>query len=367
MIKKKLLVLGLAFMLSLGSTACGKKDEAGEDTKNATEASYTINPENTPKLEGDLADVEVSKDGKVRSDLTGEWIDKDLARRKPIACTINNIIDAMPQSSVEKADVIYEMLEEGGITRLLCIFTDYDDLEKIGPMRSARYYFLRKAVEHQAVLVHWGRADNILPDFDNYPGVEHVDFNFEAGGFRSDDRPAPHNAYVSGATINNWRKNQVFQIDKNENYKKMFHFNNEDTVPDGEDANKITTAFNEGRKPWFEYDPELKLYKRFQYGEPQIDKESGNQLMFKNVIIIFTYHGLCAGDNPSGWIDIELVGGGDGYYASDGKIIPIKWKKDGYTDVTQYYTTDGEKLTINPGKTWITYLQDDNKEGCIVE
>ena len=374
MIKKKLLILGLSAMMTFAAAGCGKKEEettaAVQDSK-----EYSINVTESSMLNsGNLDDVDLSKDGKVRSDLTGEWIDKDLARRKPVACTIENTSDAFPQSSVERADIYYEMLEEGGIDRLVCIFTDYDDLTKIGPMRSVRYYMVRKVVEHQAFLIHWGKADNAIPDLQGYPGVEHYEIGDGVDGcFRDPDRVGPHDAYITGEGINKCRAEMNYQLDKNENYKKMFHFNTEDTeLADGQTAKKISTVLNEYSDGWFEYDEATKEYKRFMFGGPQIDAESGNQLHVKNVIVIFTYHGLyvCPDgeENVSGWIDIDLVGSGDGFYATDGKIIPIKWKKgDSAQDVTEYFTEDGKELQINPGKTWITYMQDDNKAGLKVE
>ena len=373
MFKKKLLILGLSCLMTIGAVGCGKKEEpttaAVEDSKD-----YSINVSDNSMLDGNPADVEISKDGKVRSDLTGEWIDKNLARRKPVACTIENTNDAFPQSGVEHADVYYEMMEEGGIDRLVCIFTDYDNLKKIGPMRSVRYYMVRKMVEHQAFLVHWGKADNAIPDLEGYPGVEHYEIGDGVEGcFRDPDREGPHDAYITGEGINKIRSEMGYQLEKNENYKKMFHFNNEDTdLADGKAANKITTNMSDYSDGWFEYDSASKLYKRFMFGGPQIDAESGNQLTVKNIIVIFTYHGLyvCPDgeENVSGWIDVNTVGSGDGFYATNGKIIPITWKKgDDPKDVTQYYTADGKELLINPGKTWITYMQDDNKAGLKVE
>ena len=101
MIKKKLLILGLSAMMTCAAVGCGKKEDettaAVQDSK-----EYSIDVTDTPMLNsGDLSDVELSKDGKVRSDLTGEWIDKDLARRKPIACTVENTEIAFPQSGIE--------------------------------------------------------------------------------------------------------------------------------------------------------------------------------------------------------------------------------------------------------------------------
>lgn len=388
---KRFLALTLSSMLVLSAVSgCGKKQEEEEAT---TEASYSINLTETATL-NDSSEVDMSKDGKVMSDLNGDWIDKDLAKQRPIAVMVNNIIDAMPQSGVEDAQVIYEMLEEGGITRLMAIYEpDYTGAEKIGPIRSARHYYDRKALEYDAVFVHWGQSIYAEHEFETLKPLDQVDLNGKDGeyGFRSEDREAPHNAYSSGKNILEAIKNDDFNLEKDENYKKMFSFNNEDKEPEGGNpANKITTAYNEGRTPWFEYDSDAKVYKRFQYGEPQIDAETGNQLTFKNVIIQFAPHKEITNDSV-GCIDITFSGKGEGLYASDGKIIPIKWKKkgkkkfidysitDGLLDdttrkgspssygVTEFTTADGQPLKLNPGKTWVTVFPDDNQKGIVVE
>ena len=390
MCKKRLLALTLSSMLILSAVSgCGKKDEVEE----VTTESYSINVTETSTL-NDSSDIDMSKDGKVMSDLSGEWIDKEVAKQRYMAVMVNNIEDAMPQSGIERADVVYEMLEEGGITRLMAIFqTDYTDVEKIGPIRSARHYYDRKALEYDAVFVHWGQSIYAEHEFETLKPLDQVDLNGKDGeyGFRSDDREAPHNAYSSGKNILEAIKADEFSTEKSEGYKKMFSFNMEDKdLESGDKADKITTAYNEGRKPWFEYDSSAKVYKRFQYGEPQIDAESGNQLTYKNVIIQFAPHKDIINDSV-GCIDIEYSGKGDGFYASNGKIIPIKWEKkgkkkfidysitDGLLDdtkrkgkssdygVTVFTTADGQELKLNPGKTWVTVFPDDEKKGIIVE
>ncbi len=397
-----MLALVLSGMFILGGLAgCGKKDEAGEaiDTTSITDMvaeSYSVEISPSSSLNGDATEVLMMKDGMVMSDLTGEWIDEELADKRYFGIMVNNISEAMPQSGVERADVIYEMLEEGGITRLLAIYQgNYEDIERIGPVRSARHYFDRKALEYDAFFVHWGHSIYAGHDFEVIEDLDDIDLNGKDGsqGFRV-SRPGKaleHTGYTSGQNIANAIENDGFDKNKSDSYKKMFNFNVKDKVPEGgQDAKKITTAFHDGRKPWFEYDESTGLYKRFQYGAEQIDELTGNQLAFKNVIIQFAPHQLISGDQV-GCIDINLVGEGEGWYASDGKIIPIKWKKqvkynmvdftttNGMLDgsmrsgncsdygVTTYYTEDGEKLKINPGKTWITLFQDDNKDGIIIE
>ena len=403
MSKKKLLALVLAgAMLFTGVTGCGKKDEAEDssvDTTSITDMvadSYSVDISASSMLNGDPSDIMMMKDGMVMSDLTGEWIDADLANKRYFGIMVNNISEAMPQSGVARADVIYEILEEGGITRLFALYQgDYEDIERIGPVRSARHYFDRKALEFDAIFVHWGHSIYAGHEFEVISDLDELDLNNKdsAYGFRV-SRPGKaleHTGYTSGQKVAEAIEHAGFDNVKSDSYKKMFNFNVTDKVPEGgSDAKKITTAFNEGRKPWFEYDEESGLYKRFQYGTEQIDELTGEQLAFKNVIVQFAPHQNISGDQV-GCIDVNLVGEGDGYYASDGKIIPIKWKKqakyslinftstDGMLDyslrdakcsdygVTTYYTTDGEKLKMNPGKTWITYLQDNNKDGLIVE
>ena len=122
---------------------------------------------------------------------------------------INNIIDAMPQAGISRADVVYEAPVEGEITRLLAIFEDYADLEKIGPVRSCRDYFIDFAMEFDAIYTHYGQAvyayDLLNSDMlNNISGLQYQDGVGEIYGYagedifyRTDDRPAPHNAYTS--------------------------------------------------------------------------------------------------------------------------------------------------------------------------
>ncbi|MBP3233314.1 MAG: DUF3048 domain-containing protein [Eubacterium sp.] len=387
---KRFLALTLSSMLILSSiSGCGKKEVEEE----VTTEDYSINLTETATL-NDSSDIDMSKDGKVLSDLNGSWIDKDLAKQRYMAVMVNNIIDAMPQSGVEAADVVYEMLEEGGITRLMAIYQpDFTGVEKVGPIRSARHYYDRKALEYDAVFVHWGQSIYAEHEFETLKPLDQVDLNGKDGeyGFRSDDREAPHNAYSSGKNILEAIKSDSFRTEKDEKYVKMFNFNSDDTeLEGGKDAKKITTSYNEGRQPWFEYDSEAKVYKRFQYGEPQIDAETGNQLTYKNVIIQFAPHKQITNDSV-GCIDITFSGKGEGFYATDGKIIPIKWSKkgkkkfidysitDGLLDdttrkgnpssygVTEFTTADGQPLKLNPGKTWVTVFPDDNTKGIVVE
>jgi hypothetical protein len=369
---KKLFALTAASIMAMSCFAgCGKKDDADGATEAASESTnYSVNLSSAPLLDGDVNDIVMSKDGMVISDLTGEWVTPEQNEKRPVACMVNNIIDSMPQSGVAQADIIFEFLEEGGITRLMPIYSNWDGLEKIGSCRSARYYYDRKAVEFDAIFVHFGQNYLAEQDFETYNFLDQIDGNGKDNEYfyRTEDREAPHNAYTSGKGFDGAIKANGFETKHKDFYQKTFNFNLNDTVPTGgESAKKITTEFNPDRKPWFEYDEESGKYLRFQYGDKQIDDTTGEQLAFENVIIQFCKHDVVPGEEASDLQDIWLCGEGEGWYASDGVIVPIKWEKEDGTDCTHYFTTDGQKLKMNPGKTWVTIFKDSNKEGIKVE
>ena len=366
--KKKLLVCVTAALMLMGSfTGCGKKKDASK-----TEGvDYAVNVNDSSIISTDTDAIQLTKDGKVQSYLTGEWVDPSENERRPVTFMVNNISEAMPQSGVSSADIIYEILEEGGITRLQCVYSheSYKDLDKIGPLRSARHYYDRKALEFDAIFEHLGQSYLAQYDFDTISDLDQLDLNGKDGayGYRDSSRVAPHNAYTSGANIDAAIEKDGFDTTLKDDFDPMFKFNVEDTdLENGTTANKITTEYNSGRKPYFEYDASTKTYLRYQYGGPQIDDTNNVQLSFKNVIVQFCDHNSIP--NESLLIDVVLNGTGKGYYATNGKIIPITWEKgDAITGVTHYYTEDGKELHMNPGKTWVSVMQSDNEAGCVVE
>lgn len=355
--KTRKTLLFLAALTVCGMTAgCGKKDDLEATT---TEEVTTTEEASTVE----------TRDGMVKNPLTGEWIDASYAGARPIAVMINNLKPAIPQAGIEKADIMYEVLVEGGITRMMGIYTDYSDMDKIGPIRSARHYYVKLADEYDAIYVHVGHSTYAVTELAD-SGIDHIDGTEGIGNvfcYRTSDRKAPHNCYASTEGIVKAFEQKGFSLTHSDAYANdKFLFYSEDTeLSEGTAANKITTAFNGDRKPWFEYNAGDKLYYRFEYGDKQIDETTGNQLTYKNVIIQFAPHSVL--DEKKDLQEIKLTGRGDGFYASDGKMIPITWEKQTDKQATKYYTMDGQQLQMNPGKTWITIFKDTQKDGIIVE
>lgn len=353
-IKSKSVAVGVGIMLgvSLAVGGCGA-NKGGElsipDTESMTSAT----------------DIElVNTEGKVISDLTGEWVEQEINDRRPVAIMINNIGEAMPQSGIGQADVIYEMVVEGGITRLMAVFSDYRGLEKIGPVRSARQYYVRTADQMDAIFCHIGTstlADNEIAN----SGIADMDGMGAVGNyfiFRDNSRVAPHNAYTSEEALNAGLEYAGFNMEHSSNYEPMFYFNSKNKdIEEGGSAVKITTAFNANRQPWFEYNEDEQQYYRFQFGEAHIDDQTNEQLHFQNVLILFadTY-------SVDGYLmEVCNEGSGDGYYASNGTYISITWRYENGT--IHYYDESGNKLMMNPGKTWVTFFDAANTTGVIFE
>lgn len=285
--------------------------------------------------------------------LTGEPIDADLATKRPVAIMINNIIDAQPMSGVSQADIIYEAPVEYDISRLMAIFQDYSDLEKIGSVRSCRLHFPLIANEYDAIYIHYG-ASTIGYSFLAGGQVDNLDGMSVANVFyRASDRVAPHNAYTSTEGINAGIENKGYETELESDFVSPLTFNedakNEIKLKDGEEATHIETNFPHSQ-PYFDYNTETKLYDRYQFGEAHIDVENGEQLAFKNLIVQDCSWYMADGDHKH----ITTTGTGTGMYYTNGKGIDITWSKDSDLGITHYYYEDGSDLILNQGKTFIS-------------
>lgn len=158
---------------------CGNKEEEEVKPDTTVEEEQkqqpTASPEKTPEPEGfPVIGEREEKDGQVQSYLTGEWKDKEVAKRRPIAVMIPNNSPAMPQYGISKASIIYEAPVEGRITRLMAVFEDFDDLDKIGPVRSSRDYFVYVAMGYEAIYCNWGLARPYVEELINRDTVQNI-------------------------------------------------------------------------------------------------------------------------------------------------------------------------------------------------
>ena len=261
---------------------------------------------------------------------------------------------------------MYEAPVEGDITRLMGIFEDYKDLERIGSVRSCRDYYIFYANEFDAIYAHYGQSAFALPYFeqhliDNLNGVKLGKICY----FRSTDRKAPHNAYTTYDLLQQGIDKMGYRREYKKDYDGHYVFvpdGTENTLPQGTSAQEIHFDNFTVNHPWFVYDENTKKYSRFQYGAAQIDDLTGEQLTCDNILIQYSYVTTYEGTS---YKDIETItdrdgnSGGQGKYITRGKAIDVTWQKDSPWGVTHYITDDNQEVQLNPGTTWVEIVQDD--------
>lgn len=353
--KKRIVWLLLAAMVLSAAVGCGKKKEEPKEEPPVEEtATPTPTPEPTPEV----------PEGKARSYLTGEWIDGELAKKRPLAVMIGNTSDALPQYGISSADVIYEVPVEGSYTRLMAVFQDYAGLEKIGSVRSCRHYFIHFANEFDAIYTHYGQAVYAEPvlareDVHNLSGmdsaIETIMF------YRDTNRKAPHNAFISEEGIKAGIEKKGYRTELSENYSGHFKFAEDDSPVSlsGEDALVVSPGYFVN-KPWFVYNSEDGLYYRYEFKDKQVDGANDSQLAVKNILIQYCDWSKM---DENGYLDINTYSGGNGIYITNGKMQRVTWSKaDGDLQAARFYDEAGNEITINQGKTWVCVARKDYED-----
>lgn len=376
---KKLSVL---FLIGLSSTmllfGCGKDKEEKQETITITEgiASETQSEEPSEEEASTEAEEEESVEGKVRNPLTNEWIDEELADKRPIAVMYPINKEAMPQYGYDNIDVFYEILEEGKMSRQMAIMKDWENLEQIGNIRSIRDYFVYPALEYDSIIVHFGGPELYVTDILSRADVENINgtggskMGSDYGAFFRVPRSGvaqEHTAYTSGEKLQAAIEKAGFSKTYRDVYKGD-HFTFADakspnTLENGETATKIDmSSCFPVTKPVLTYNEEDGLYYREIYGKPQVDAVTGNQLAFANVIVQNTYFEQ---RDPKGYLYFQMFDTTrDGYFFTQGKAIPITWKHsdkngiDSNYEPTKYYDKDGKEIVLNTGKTMIFIVED---------
>ncbi len=298
----------------------------------------------------------------VRSYLTGRFVPAAIGDRRPVAVMLNNIKDAQPMTGVSFADVIYECVVEGALTRMMGIFENYDDLEKIGSVRSCRNYFVYYALEYDAIYCHYGQSSYAVPLLEE-PFVDNLSGLSSIGNtvyYRTTDRQAPHNAYASAKGIKKGIETLGYDTAYSPDYKGKFTFARDDDeiIPDSIDSYDATHVEPGYRinKPWFEYNEKDKKYYRFQYGGPQIDDMNDEQLAVDNIILQYSKWTQV---DDNGYLGFDCHMGGKMTYITRGKARDGAWIRfDEDTGAARYFDNEGKEIVINQGKTWVEIIQD---------
>ena len=271
---------------------------------------------------------------------------------RPIAVMIDNHEDAWPQANLNKAYIVYEIIVEGGETRLMAVFKG-QDLEKIGPIRSSRHYFLDYAMENDALYVHYGWSPQAQSDISSYK-VNNINglVQSEKDFWRAKDKYAPHNAVSNTKNILKIAEANKYRLTSNAD-SILNYVTDEVNLENGEYAQKVTIPFSTLQTVSYEYDEENKVYKRYARKELQTDWDSGEAITAKNIIITFAENYTLSDSENKGRQGLKNIGLKDGYYITNGKAIKITCEKTSRTEETIYRNLEGETIDVNDGNTFI--------------
>ncbi len=292
-----------------------------------------------------------------------------VGNERPIAFMIDNNINAMPQAGLEQADLIYEIIVEGGETRLMMVMKN-QNLKKIGPIRSSRHYFIDYAMENDAIYIHYGHSPQAGSDFTKF-GIDHIEGVYDSGNnfWRDTTRYAPHNAVISTTNLEKVLKNEGFRRTTTkenvlnytaeevvlEDKKEVVKASNTNTTSEPTEkitnlANSVTIPYSAYNTVKYTYNKDTKTYTRYSRDTVQKDWNTNKAIQVKNIIITKCENSTI---DSYGRQTIDNVKTLDGYYITNGKYIPIKCEKTSRTAQTKYKDLQGNEIEVNDGKTFI--------------
>lgn len=271
---------------------------------------------------------------------------------RPIAVMIDNHKDAWPQAGLQKAYMVYEIIVEGGETRLMALFKNAD-VEKIGPVRSARHYFLDYAMENDAIYAHFGESPQADSDIKKF-SINEIDGITEDGTtfWRVKDKAAPHNAVTSIEKLIASAKNKKYKMTSDKE-SVLNYVVDEVNLEEGQGAVSVTIPHSQLQTVKYVYDEENKVYERYARGQEQTSWENGDPITVKNIIVTFCDNYTLADTQNKGRQGLKNIGTFDGYYITNGKAIKIKCIKNARDEQTIYQDLEGNEIKVNDGNTFV--------------
>ncbi len=289
-----------------------------------------------------------------RHPLNGAILEEPFTGR-PVTFTIGNTREALPQYGISKADILYEITVEGGLTRCMPVFSDLSDVGPIGSIRSARTYFVSISRSYHSVFIHSG-ASVYAANLFNQNVVDHVNGDpsifYRDAARRSAGYAVEHTHFTTGEkALPYLEENFEMTADPEANYG--LNFVDEQTL-NGDSATAVQVNFGTGyaKSTKFTYDQEAGNYTAYQSNRDWIDAETNEVLRFENLLVLYAKKSY-APNTTAGNVLHELVGENTGYYISGGQIVPIKWTRADEDASFSYALEDGTPLNLIPGKTYI--------------
>lgn len=344
---RKIITLIMVVVLGLSLTAC-RQEETNLPVEVPMEEPV-VEPEPEP-VEEPEPEPEPEPTG-IPSPLSGIYAAEEVVNGRIISVVFDNHPKAKWQSGLKDAEVIYEFPVEGPYTRYLGLYL-INEPDSIGPIRSARPYFVTIAWQFDSIFVHVGGSEQAKADVRNLNMAEIDGLTSSNQVFwRMSHKRAPNNMYSSMEVLR--------AVQENRGYREMsefegFLFDVEASPRTGDGAKDILITYNDENNTRYIYDSEIQRYERYKEGARHVDESDESGLYADNIIIQENSMRVL---DKEGRLGITLEGQGEGKFISRGVVEDISWVKDNRKAKILYLNQDNEEISLSPGVTWIQVVK----------
>ncbi len=291
------------------------------------------------------------------SPLSGIYGEEESLERPVVGVMYDNNPNARPQAGFYEAEVIYEFYVEGNATRYLAFFL-MNDPELVGPVRSARPYFIEKAMEYDAIYGHAGASSRVTEELRNLR-IQNVSLSGPGAEafWRETHRRAPHNAYTSMGNLRRTAENLDYR--EVSNFRGGEFHQEKTALKKGEAVDSFEVHYHSSYRAEYRYNKDEQGYDRYyvdrrHYDETHTDEEE-KPIVASNVLVQIVPARQIPGTS-SGILEMDTIGSGKAYYFTMGKMQEVQWKKNDKEDFTRYYDNEGKEILLNPGQTWVQVI-----------
>ena len=297
-------------------------------------------------------ELELKQSKTVPSETTGLPVKPEINDRHVTGVMIENSPDARPQSGLTEADIVYEAIAEAGITRFLALFHD-NQPKYVGPVRSARPYFINLVRPYRAGYAHVGGSPEALALIKNV-GVQDLDqFSNPQAYHRISTRYAPHNMYTGLDKLDQLEQEKGY---KNEEFESFSRLIEPEATPEKIKADKINLSISGPLYDVkFDYNKSKNIYARNMGGSPHKDEKSGKTIAPNVVIALVMKKGIA---NDGYHTTYQTSGTGTMYLFQSGNVVKGKWRKKDHKTQLEILDSSGNTLELNPGQTWLTIVSE---------
>lgn len=357
---KNSLCCALAGVMLFGCTACGNKDD--DNTTTTTSATSQSTTESTAVQIGNI------------NPLTGlSGLSDEAVGTRPTAVVVENSAAARPQWGLSSPDVLIEGLVEGGITRMLLLYSDVNKIPKVGPIRSARHDFVEIAECFDSIFVHCGwsiyaekkiKNENV----NNLNGIQSYSPKFFYRDSSRASKGTEHTGYTNGSYIKATVNAVDYRTDIKNGYERVLLFGSQSddgSITPVNTGKSVSFQYSSSAKYTMKYDADDGQYYTYLGSNARKDAD-GVHLNYKNVLMLYCNVGSM-GDSK-GCVDMKLENANTGYYFTNGGYEEISWTKTGSASSSKLVIkrNNGDTLTMNPGKTYIALVPSSQKDATSI-